>query len=105
MGYGARVGKAASVHDRLFARALCLAPEQPESAGITMVSADLCLLDPRQAQSVRERISSGSGLPPERILVQCTHTHSGPDTGFEALNTGRALPLHVDAIQNHFRIE
>ncbi len=98
MGYGARVGKAASVHDRLFARALCLAPERPENTGIALVSADLCLLDPRQAQSVRERISSGSGLPPERILVQCTHTHSGPDTGFEALNTGRALPTHVDAI-------
>ncbi len=97
MGYGARVGKAASVHDRLFARALCLAPERPQGAGIALVSADLCLLDPRQARSVRERISAGSGLAPERILVQCTHTHSGPETGFEALNTARPLPPHVAA--------
>ena len=98
MGYGARLGRAESVHDPLFARALCLAPERPKSGGIALVSADLCLLDRRQAESVRQRISAGSGLPPERILVQCTHTHSGPDTGFEALNTGRPLPSSVAGV-------
>ncbi len=98
MGYGARRGAAAAVHDPLFARALCLAPDSPKTGGIALVSADLCLLDPRQAESVRERISADSGLPRERILVQCTHTHSGPETGLEALNTSRPLPAHVAGI-------
>ncbi len=63
-----------------------------------MISADLCLVAPGQALDVRRRVSAATGLPVAQILVGCTHTHSGPDTGLGALLGGRDVPAHVPPI-------
>jgi hypothetical protein len=81
MGYGARTGRAEASHDALTARALYLAGH----SDALLVACDLCLVAPTQADALRQRISRRTGLPAERILVSCIHTHSGPDTGFAAL--------------------
>ena len=96
MGYGARVGRAEAVADRLHARALAL--DEGADHSLIAVSADLCLMAPEQASDVRQRIATATGVSPARILVACTHTHSGPDTGLGDLLAGRALPDHVPAI-------
>jgi hypothetical protein len=96
MGYGARVGTAQAVADRLHARALAL--DDGSDRNLIAVSADLCLLAPEQALGVRERISAATGVGVARILVACTHTHSGPDTGLADLLAGRPVPEHVSAI-------
>jgi hypothetical protein len=96
MGYGARQGAARSVHDRLQAR--CLALSDAQGAGMLIAAADLCLVTPEQAARVRGRIAAQSGLPLERILLSCTHTHSGPDTGLGSLVAGRPEPSHVEPL-------
>ncbi len=96
MGYGARVGRARSVADRLHARAIALDDGGPSS--LIAVSADLCLIAPEQAIDVRERIGAATGVPTSRILVACTHTHSGPDTGLGELLAGNPVPAHVPAL-------
>lgn len=96
MGYGARVGTAQSVADRLHARAIAL--DDGGTNSLIAVSADLCLMAPEQALSVRERIAAATGVGVPRILVACTHTHSGPDTGLADLLAGRPVPPHVPAI-------
>lgn len=96
MGYGARVGLAQSVADRLHARALAI--DDGADRSLIAVSADLCLMAPEQALDVRERIAAATGVGVSRILVACTHTHSGPDTGLTELLAGRPLPAHVPAI-------
>jgi hypothetical protein len=99
MGYGARVGRADRVHDPLHARALFLGPApDAHGAGVLVVSAELCLIAPVQALEVRRRIGVETGLPERAILVGCTHTHSGPDTGLGALLGGRPVPAHVAPI-------
>ncbi len=98
MGYAARRGAARAVHDRLLARALALAPGQPERPGVVLVAADLCLMAPEQALEVRERIAAGSGLPTPNVWVCCTHTHSGPEMGLRDLAQGREAPDHVAKI-------
>ncbi len=98
MGYAARRGVSRAVHDPLLARALCLAPAQHEQAGVLLLAADLCLMTTGQALQVRERIAQGSGLPARNVLVSCTHTHSGPDMGLQAIADGRAVPGHVAGI-------
>jgi hypothetical protein len=45
-----------------------------------------------QAAEVRSRIAERTGLAVERILVGCTHTHSGPDTGLGLVLAGRPPP-------------
>jgi hypothetical protein len=96
MGYGARVGGAQAVADRLHARALAL--DDGSDRNLIVVSADLCLMAPEQALEARERIAAATGVSVARILVACTHTHSGPDTGLGDLLAGKPLPAHVPAI-------
>jgi hypothetical protein len=96
MGYGARVGTAVRCHDPLCARALCLSRTAcGEESEIIIVSADLCLVTPEQAQLARGEISARTRVPVEHIQVCCTHTHSGPDTGLGARMTGREEPPSV----------
>jgi hypothetical protein len=92
MGYGARLGRAAALHDPLFARALYLASR----TDCLLVVLDLCLLAPAQARALRERLAARSGVPFERIAVACTHTHSGPDTGLGEVLNGRPAPPFVE---------
>ena len=64
----------AGVHDRLMARCLTL-----ESGGtrIAFVSCDVIGLPRYQVEKIRARIKN---VPPERVYIAATHTHSGPDT-------------------------
>ncbi|HTO07749.1 MAG TPA: neutral/alkaline non-lysosomal ceramidase N-terminal domain-containing protein [Myxococcota bacterium] len=96
MGYGARNGRATAVADRIHARALSL--ESHSGHPVLVVSAELCLMTSAQAGELRERIAARTGLPREAILVACTHTHSGPDTGVGERNAARPEPAHVAAL-------
>ncbi len=92
MGYGARQAPARDLHDPLHARALYLESE-PER--VLLISLEVCLIAPRQAEEIAERVAAASGLDPAAILVTCIHTHSGPETGFGALISGEEPPAYV----------
>ena len=95
MGYGARVGTATGVADRIFARAIAL--ESRAHHSILVVSAELCLMSTVSASDLRVAIASDTGIPIDAILVACTHTHSGPDTGVAERNAGKPEPPHAAA--------
>jgi hypothetical protein len=88
MGYGARAGGAQGVRDPLFARALYLS----EANDCLWLELDVCLLAPSQADAVRRRVAERIGVPERRVLVACTHTHSGPETGLFAALGGAPTP-------------
>jgi hypothetical protein len=94
MGYGLRTGGAEALHDPLFARALYL----QGASDCLLVSLDVCLIAPAQADAVRAELERATGLPPERIVVASVHTHSGPDTGLATLAAGKAPPDRVKAL-------
>jgi len=98
MGYGARQGSAAGRHDPLYARALYLADSAGPERDLLLLELDLCLMAPAQADEVRARLAARTALAAERILVGCTHTHSGPDTGLAVLLAGAAAPSHVEPL-------
>jgi hypothetical protein len=101
MGYGARNGRATRVHDPLHARALCLRSHfhgDTAQESVILVTSDLCLITPEQASAARARISARTGVPPQGILIACTHTHSGPETGLGAQLAGRTDPPWVAAL-------
>lgn len=97
MGYGARQGVATGVHDPLYARALYLSGSAGGGGGgdLLLVCADLCLMAPAQAAELRRQIADRTGISPENMMISCSHTHSGPDTGVAAQATGREPPEHV----------
>lgn len=94
MGYGARVGAAEALHDPLHARALYLRGR----SDCLIVSLEVCLIAPAQADAVRAELERRTGVPAQRILVASTHTHAGPDTGIAALAAGKPPPPHAAAL-------
>jgi hypothetical protein len=72
-GYGAN-RRSEGVHDPLWARCIVL---RNGDQTVALVSCDLLGLTRYHTQKMRARVKS---VPPERLLIGCTHTHSGPDT-------------------------
>jgi len=66
------------IRDRLWSRAMAV-----EQGGKTcvVISNDLIHLDLKDTNLIRQYVSADTGLPPEAVMVHCTHTHSGPATG------------------------
>jgi hypothetical protein len=94
MGYGARTGTSTALHDPLHARALYLAGR----SDCLILSLEVCLIAPVQADFIRAQLERKTGVPHERILVACIHTHSGPETGMAALAAGKPQPASVAAL-------
>lgn len=82
-GFSARLGKASTgVHDPLEARALVLAAGDEK---IALVAVDHLGYDHAMVERVRALAAQPAGLPPERILVMATHTHSGGGAFWDGL--------------------
>jgi hypothetical protein len=69
--------KATEVHDDLYAHALVL---ESDGRRVALVSLDLICLPDRHVAAARKRIAARAGIPPDGVLIACTHTHSGPAT-------------------------
>jgi hypothetical protein len=74
-GFG-RDRRATGVDTELFARAIGL---RLEERAAVLVSCDLIGLGRPDVDEIRAALA-GRGVPPEALIVACTHTHSGPDT-------------------------
>jgi hypothetical protein len=92
LGYAARTAPAAALHDPLHARALAL---RGDGGDCLLVSLEVCLIAPVQADAVRAELARRTGVGVERILVACIHTHAGPDTGIAAVAAGKPPPAHA----------
>jgi hypothetical protein len=66
------------VRDLLKARAAAF---EQNGKKVVMVSCDLIGVTPDIVRSIRKIVSRQSDIPVENIMVHCTHTHSGPNTG------------------------
>jgi neutral ceramidase len=75
VGYANREGAAVAIHDPLFARTLVL---EHDGERVAMCSVDLCFVNEDVVAATRDRIARVAGIPPERVFVSATHTHSGP---------------------------
>ncbi len=86
--------RAVGVRDALFATALVL---ESEGRRAGLVSCDVLSLRNRTVHRVRAEADSRLGIPPERLLLHGTHTHTGPPLS-DALGTAidEAWVLRVD---------
>ena len=74
-GFIARLGPSTGVDLPLMARALWL---EEDDARALIVSLDLLGLSPDTADALADALAAQVGLPPESVILACTHTHSGP---------------------------
>lgn len=54
---------------------------------LLIISCELCFVTREITREVRRLVGEHSGIPPERILLQATHTHSGPGMAITSRNT------------------
>ena len=78
-GFGAFIHRySIGVRDRLWARAMAI---ELNGRRALLISCDLIAVDLRTTRRVRELIAAGADISPDAIMLHCTHTHSGPNTG------------------------
>ncbi|OGV45315.1 MAG: hypothetical protein A2017_08925 [Lentisphaerae bacterium GWF2_44_16] len=66
-----------AVRDNLWAKSFAL---EHDGEKMVLVSCDLIGLQSITINKVKVLVEEASGLPPESVMVHCTHTHSGPAT-------------------------
>jgi hypothetical protein len=93
-GYGLRPSGCLSVHDELYARALVL---NNGKKTVAILGMDLIGLDFDLVEQARAGIAQETGIPPEAILLNATHTHAGPNVRtFNSM--GSRDPAYIDVL-------
>ncbi|MEQ8911639.1 MAG: hypothetical protein RIE03_05055 [Pseudomonadales bacterium] len=97
----ARNRRFTGVHDPLYARALYLSDGATALALVVVDNIGLTNPDIERMRRRAADLVGDPGLPPQRVIVSSTHTHSGPDVvglwGEHELSSGRD-PAYVDAL-------
>ncbi|MFN2537118.1 MAG: hypothetical protein ABR549_03070 [Mycobacteriales bacterium] len=88
-GFGDRKGLVHEVRHELEAHALVL---EEGNVTVCLLVLDLLLLGPDFAAPIRAAVGSALGIPPERVLTSCTHTHAGPAATAFAKRAGWPVP-------------
>lgn len=63
------------VRDDLHCHALVL---EADGGRLALVSCDLICVEADTADAMKAAIATATGISPERVLIHCTHTHTGP---------------------------
>jgi hypothetical protein len=76
-GFGGREHGCDAILDDLYATSLVLANDE---TAIAIVSCDVCGLPTQQIATLRALIAERTGIPGTNVLINTSHTHSGPIT-------------------------
>lgn len=96
-GRGPRFAPGAEVLDPLWAQALIL--QDREENRTLWVSMDLVTVGHDWSDRLRFELSALTGIPIEAIILNLSHTHSGPMCGFESYSTLRTAPPELAAYE------
>ncbi len=84
-GYASRNRPYEGVHDELFAKALVL--QDAARARAVLVTSDLIGFTAAVAGPIRERIAKETGIAATAVLINSSHTHTGPELALEPKET------------------
>ena len=100
-GFGGRPSGTLGVHDDLYARALVLAEAgaAPERR-IALVSTDLLSLGFDIVARVRDGVRAATGIAPDGLFLNSTHTHHGP-VSIHLRGLGRRDDAYVAALERN----
>jgi neutral ceramidase len=105
MGYAGRTELSRGVHDDLFANAVAL---ESGDRRVLILALDVCSLNLDGVTELKAAIGERTGLSPEQILINTSHTHAGPlvarrpgaefDEIYFGMMTARAVEAVVAAL-------
>lgn len=87
-GYGFRDHGAEAILDDLEVRALWFQEGDDPRQAACLVTADLIGFGPALTTEIRTALTQRIGIPPERVLLTASHTHSGPQTDESMVGCG-----------------
>jgi len=87
--------RADDIHDDLYAHAMVLSDGDTSAA---VVVCDLIGLDRDLTLEARQIIERETGIPPSRVMITCTHTHTGPVTSTRPSRIMRTNPTYLDVL-------
>jgi neutral ceramidase len=93
-GYAGRPGSAVGVLSPLFCRAMSV---EAGGARAVIAALDVIGLEFDTVTAIRGSLA-GEGVPPEHVILSCTHTHAGPATQ-HLRGTGEQEPEYVRWLQ------
>ncbi len=94
-GFAARTKPCDAIHDPLSARALVLKNGQGKCAAL--LTLDLIALTSQQVSQLRRLVQDWTSIPPQNLLINCSHTHSAPAVGeLVASSMGIPDPAYLD---------
>ena len=88
-GHAARTAPATRVHDPLMLKALVIGRGRK---WVALVSSDLIRIPRPMVARLREKACRLLGLPPDRLFLTSSHTHTGPFTANEPHTPGGLTP-------------
>ena len=100
-GRGTDFTPAKVVLDPLLAQALVL--EDEKGTRVLWISLDLCGMSGATAEPLRHELSAATGIAPDSIVLNFSHTHSGPMTIFERLPFNGPKPIEILEYENSLR--
>ncbi len=98
-GYAARKRPSEGVRHPIHAKALALEDEQGTIS--VLVTADLGGFRREVAEPIAARASDEYGLPRERLVLNASHTHSGPITRVRRRPSYPLKPEHIEVINRY----
>ena len=78
MGYGARSDPSVAIHDDLSANAVALSDGVQR---LVVLALDVCEMPLYTTHLLKGAIMEATGLEPDQILINTSHTHAGPVGG------------------------
>lgn len=97
-GRGPRFSPGVEVLDPLAAQAVVLEDGKGERA--VWISIDMIGMTWQRTSGLRQELSAMTGIPFEAIVINFSHTHSGPMSGFEGYATTMAKPAELEAYES-----
>ncbi len=98
-GFGFRDHGAESVCDDLEVRVFWLSESSESISEVCIITADLIGFGAGMTERIRSEVQLRFGLPPERLLLAASHTHSGPQTQESMVATGEIVPFVLVEIE------
>jgi hypothetical protein len=95
-GYAARTRPSDGAMHDLWAKALAL--EDPTGRRVLLITLDVCGIDRALSNRARSAIKTRLGFDRDRVVLACSHTHSGPVVGTNL------LPMYKIDAREHARI-
>jgi neutral ceramidase len=95
IGWGPERVPCSGINDPLMISSLVL---EENGKRIVIVTLDLLAVDFTEADAIRNRVASATGVEPEEVLVAASHTHSGP-ASIDICSMGKNQELTSEIIQ------